>query len=608
VRKALVIIGPLVIYLGIGGLGCSSAPEKWNVVFILIDTLRADHISMYGYDRPTSPYLEEFAREAIVFEQARAQAGCTYPSVNSILTSQYPQVFLGDGNGQIGISDQWVTLAQMLRAEGYQTAAVSSSTIVRVNPSKINPHGGFGAGFDTFDDTCMQEPAECVNNRTFEILDSIDTESPFFLYLHYMEPHMPYQPPNTHGPVFRFQSGPHVTRDDRKPHLVNRKIYGLNDMLYEKGDEIEFTESDLARMINLYDEEIHYFDAQFQALLQRLETAGVAERTVFIVTSDHGEELLDHGHIMHCRDLTFDSVIRIPLIFKIPGVRQVGPRSPMVQTIDIIPTLLDYLGIDSSPYDLKGLSLRPVIEEEASIHDYLFCSQRYSRSVVDGRFKLVYDIKNGKTRLFDLKLDPTEQKNIRSQRPEIAEKLNQVLLDWIAEVEGRDDLTESVQQEEEAHEMLRALGYLGDYGEAEIGLNSSGSPQDQALSPKQIAERLVDGLKCGQLEGTMISDQGQVFAWGWAYDPQVGKPAESVIILVDGGPLSVTATVDRERPDVAKFFNDESRRLSGWGVYIDQEMLGAGEHKLEAYAVLQDGGLGRLVSDDRGIIKVPDWN
>jgi arylsulfatase A-like enzyme len=471
------------------GLGCGTShvdPARWNVVFIVVDTLRQDHLSLYGYDRPTSPALDAFSRQAIVFDDARSQAGCTFPSVNSYLTSQHPQVFVQDMKRHgCGISEQWPTLAQMLESEGYATAAVSSSAVVRANPSKYNPDGGFGAGFETFDETCMEKPAECVNARAFEILD--DIASPFFMYLHYMEPHMPYQPPATHGPVFRSQSGQPSTDSEREPVSLNRKIHRVGDMLYEDGEEIDFTDADLACMVDLYDEEIHYFDAQFQELMQRLQVDGVADRTIIIVASDHGEELLDHGHIWHCRDFTFDTVIRTPLIMKIPGVEHPGRRRFMVQNLDIVPTVLDYLGINASQYSLEGSSLRPVIEEQGPIHEHVFCWQRYARSVTDGRFKLVYDIRSGDTSLFDLRLDPAEQKDVKASWPQVADDLSQVLLDWMEEVEGHDDLAERVLQAKRVHDMLEALGYLRhtDGEERQQTPARSQSPQDQGLSPPQ---------------------------------------------------------------------------------------------------------------------------
>jgi arylsulfatase A-like enzyme len=590
------------------GIGCGNGDvisTKWNVVLVLVDTLRADHLSLYGYDRPTCPALEAFSREAIVFEEARSQAGCTFPSVNSLLTSQFPQVFVQEmKESGVGISERWPTLAQMLKAEGFATAAVSSSPIVRVNPSKHNPDGGFGAGFDVFDDSCLQKSAEGVNAIAFKILDRI--EHPFFLYLHYMEPHWPYNPPNSHGPVFRIPSGQPVTEADRNPSLVNKKLHSLSDMLYDDGDTIEFTKADLARAINLYDEEIHYFDAQFRSLLDRLQAKGIADRTIIIVISDHGEELLDHGHIWHCRDLTFDTAIKTPLIMKIPGVKPTGRREVMAQNLDIIPTVLDYLAIDPSGYDLQGSSLRPVIEEGRAIHEYVFSSQRYSRSVTTGKYKLTYDINTGETRLYDLVSDPTEQRDIKANRPDVAEDLGPVLLDWMEKVEGHNGLADRVLYAKRVHDMLDALGYLrySDEGNTQSGADPGESTDGRGLS--MMTAQLVDGLQCGSLDGAILDKQGRVFIWGWAYDPRAGEPAKAVAILVNGVLLDLEVPVVKERTDVADFYNDPRRTYTGWNVHLPARELSAGEHHVRAYAIFADGEMGRLTTEVSRIVKVPE--
>lgn len=590
------------------GVGCSNGDvvsTRWNVIIVLVDTLRADHLSLYGYQRPTCPSLEAFSQEAIVFEEARSQAGCTFPSVNSLLTSQFPQVFEQEmEDSGVGISERWPTLAQMLKSEGYATAAVSASPVVRVNPSKYNPDGGFGAGFDVFDDSCMQKPAESVNTSAFKILERI--ENPFFLYLHYMEPHMPYDPPDSHFPVFRFRPGQDVTEEDRKPYLVNRKLHRLSEMLYEGGDAIEFTDADLGRAIDLYDEEIHYFDAQFEDLLHRLRAKGLADRTMIIVASDHGEELLDHGHIWHCRDLTFDTTIKTPLIMKIPGVQHTGRRSLMAQNLDIIPTVLDYLSIDPSPYDLRGKSLRPVIEDERAVHDYVFSSQRYSRSVTAGRYKLTYDINTGETRLYDLQSDPSEQSDVKGIRFEVAEDLGGVLLEWMERVEGHDALADRVLHAKRVNDMLEALGYLGyaDYDDRQSRAESHENVNGQASSA--FAARLVDGLQCGSLDGAVLDELGRVFVWGWAFDTRAGEPAKGVVVVVDGEPLDLEVEVVKERPDVAKFFDDTRRMVTGWSVLIPEGTLSVGEHHVQAYAIFADGKMGRLATEVPRIVRVAE--
>jgi hypothetical protein len=181
------------LWWGCGGFSIPEArPHRPNVIIVLVDTLRADHMSTYGYTRPTTPYLDTLAETSFVFERARSQAACTFPSVNTLFTSRYAFDYYQLPEGEMGIPDRFPTIAELLHDQGYATAAVSASPIVRVTPSDHNPSAGFGAGFDVFDETCLWDTAACVNLRAQKLL--ADLEEPFFLYLHYMEPHSYYDP------------------------------------------------------------------------------------------------------------------------------------------------------------------------------------------------------------------------------------------------------------------------------------------------------------------------------------------------------------------------------------------------------------------------------
>jgi len=186
--RTLMVSGFFLVAIGCGPVDFTP-PEPSppvNVIFIMVDTLRADHTSVHGYHRSTTPFLEQLAERSVVFERARAQAGCTFPSVNSILTSRYPFDFYRDGFTDMGIPEEIPSLAEILRGHGYATAAVSASPIVRATPCEFNPSAGFGRGFDVFDESCLWGSAKCVNQKPLEVLTTI--EGPFFLYLHYMDP------------------------------------------------------------------------------------------------------------------------------------------------------------------------------------------------------------------------------------------------------------------------------------------------------------------------------------------------------------------------------------------------------------------------------------
>jgi arylsulfatase A-like enzyme len=422
-----------------------------NVVFILVDTLRADHLGAYGYPRPTSPNLDAFARSSLFFKDVRSQAPCTFPSVNSILTSRSPSAFLGQPNEGLGIPAQIPTLAEILRTRGFRTAAVSASAVVRKNPSRFNPHGGFGAGFDLFNEECVWKSAECVNRHAFEQL-RVKDERPFFLYLHFIDPHGPYAPPDSHQR--RFATGP---KPD-KPFIRNGNPNPIGDMLYKGLPDPGATKADLRYLIDLYDEEIRYFDGQLAVLLDELRTSGRLDDTLIVFAADHGEEFLEHGDIKHCRNL-FDTEIRVPLVLHLPGAAARTLAQP-VQNIDLTPTILDLLGVTADTRAFEGKSLRPLLEGKPAATGPQHALMSTLRSVSDGRFKLIHDLGAGTFALYDLRADPGETRDVLARERRTFHRLRQDLTAWLARTEGAAPADESVRKAQEELKKLRSLGYL----------------------------------------------------------------------------------------------------------------------------------------------------
>jgi arylsulfatase A-like enzyme len=447
-----------VALLGAAALSCSKPeaaeprPKPKNVVFILVDTLRADHLGVYGYSRNTSPALDAFAKESLLFESARSQASCTFPSANSILTSRPPTVFLGQPQQALGIPPGIQSIAEILAGRGYRTAAVSASAVVRNTKTRFNPSGGFGRGFSVFDEECVWKPAHCVNRRAGEVLAQKD-ERPFFLYLHYMDPHGPYRPPKRHR---KFSKGAVATD---KEFILQGDPNPIGDWLYKEEPDPGVTPSELQHLIDLYDDEIAYFDLRFGELLKSLRKSGLLEDTMVVLTADHGEEFLEHGHVKHCRTL-FDSSIRIPYILHIPGVPGRSVAAP-VQNLDLVPTILDYLGIDAARLNLEGRSLRPVIEQKEETGELRqFAAQGSLRSASDERYKLIHDLATDTWELYDLKADPGETKDTLARERRSFFRLRESLTAWLAKTEGVGSESESVRKASEAEKKLRSLGYL----------------------------------------------------------------------------------------------------------------------------------------------------
>jgi arylsulfatase A-like enzyme len=421
-----------------------------NVIIVLVDTLRADHMSLYGYERPTTPFIDSFAADAVVFEHARSQANCTFPSVNSLLTSRYPGIFIRQEEGQLGIPENTPSIAEILKAEGYHTIAVSASHIVRATPTEYNPSGGFDRGFDSFVEGCRWLHGACVNHHVFDELDIV--EEPFFLYIHYMDPHELYQPPKRWEKRFagEYDGYDFIGEGDPNP---------IAEMLYDDGPELDITEGDIQHLVDLYDDEIRYFDGVFRRLVRNLEERGLLDHTLIVFAADHGEEFMEHGHVKHCRGV-WNTLTHVPLIFRFPGIDGGKRISSTVQNLDVVPTVLDYLGIESGGFGLEGVSLRPLIEDREPTQIFAFTDSGKYRAVDDGRFHLILDGANRSVTLFDIRLDPLEQRDLYLDGPPEMEGLGVALDRWLEASGQRARFDEAIAEAKIKIEELRALGYL----------------------------------------------------------------------------------------------------------------------------------------------------
>ncbi len=428
----------------------------YNVVFILADTLRADHLGAWGYERPTSPFLDRFAAENLQFRQARSQAACTFPSTNSLLTSRAPFEFLQEET-RPGIPPQIPSIAEILQRHGYSTGAVSSSPIVRATPGKHNPVGGYGRGFDVFNEQCEWYPSDCVTQVSTQLIDE-ELEEPFFLYAHYLDPHDPFIARKEHRGRFASEyTGPHefIAKGDPNPIAEMIRAGTADELL---------SEEDLQHLVDLYDEDIYSLDVGLEALYANLEERGILDRTIIILTSDHGEEFLEHGYIKHCYTV-YGTETHIPMLMSLPG-KDPAAFDAAVQNLDLVPTLLDYLGLPSEP-TMEGRSLRPLIEGEP-FENLAFSTMGVYRGVDDARHRVIYDL-SGKSgiegwSLYDLEADPGETENQLKENARekaiIFRELREQLLRW-TEKEEVEGLEERLDRAKEIENELRELGYLG---------------------------------------------------------------------------------------------------------------------------------------------------
>ncbi len=374
-------------------------PAPLAVVY-LVDTLRADHTGVYGYERNTTPELDAFARDGVVFEAAVAHASWTKPSVASILTSRLPgqhrAVQLRDP-----LEASQVTLAQRLDARGFATGAAIANSVI------YGAESAFDRGFDLFaglhgdDDTRSKlVGADVVVDQALAFLRA-RRGLPTFLYVHTMDPHVPYAPPAPFDRMFE----PHAT--DAHPARDPRTDY--KEPL------------DRERMIAQYDGDIAFGDREFGRFVRELKALGLYDDALLVFLADHGEEFLDHGRWLHGRSL-FDELIRIPLVVKFPGGRGAGTRvARQVQGVDVTPTVLEAMGVALAP-ELAGRPLQRALESgeparaalaEISHRGFVAHGVRTEDEKYVRRFSPDDD-----ELLFDLRKDPREQRSIAAQSPE----------------------------------------------------------------------------------------------------------------------------------------------------------------------------------------------
>lgn len=458
----------------------SSSQQPPNIVLAVVDTLRADHLGAYGHPRPTSPAFDRLAADSVLFTQARAQAPCTFPSANSLLTSRPPWAFSGRPEGRLGIPPSIPTVASRLRRAGYRTAAVSASPVVRDSPSDLNREGGFGAGFDLFLEDCLWQDGSCVQRRVEGLLDLV--AEPFFLYLHYLDPHDPYRAP----PQARSFADP--APPDADPAVANGDPLPAARRLYAEGDA-GLSPTELSHLRDRYDEEVSWADHQLGALDALLERRGLRERTLLVITADHGESFLEHGHLRHCRSL-YDEELRVPLLVRPPQVGAPGPSDGHhaahrvhhpVALLDLTPTLLDYAaGVENRNRSARegkagggwaGQSLRKWIEAPPKETEVLAtntlraattASAGTRRALVVDRWKLIHDLDGGASLLYDVAADPRETHDLAPAEPETLSRLL-ALLDRRLRAEEGEGLTvtgDRLDRSRETDRQLRALGYL----------------------------------------------------------------------------------------------------------------------------------------------------
>jgi len=430
-----------------------------NILLIVADALRADHLGCYGYDRPTSPSIDKFAAEALVFKKAMSNSPWTKPSMGSVFTSLYPHEH-GAMSWSSNLSDKCLTLAELLRNRNYLTFAIQT------NPSTTKNHN-FKQGFQHYKEMAL-ERGETVTSNFNSWIKKIK-KAPFFAYLHYMDTHVPYNAPKEFAQIFGlkdttlFTPGEFQTADVR---LLN---------------EIGLTDENKRNLLSLYDGAIKYFDHNFRKIIDNLKKQGILDKTIIILIADHGEEFWEHGGFAHGHNL-YREVLHVPLIMKYSTKLPSKKINSFVQLLDLFPTVLRIAGIryefSCRGYDLIRSALRDEqADEEIFMEGILYGPKKKGllrkgwmliKNTKEKRVdtfdplgdmtKYIYPKYEESFELYNINQDFLEKTNLIDDAPQIAIDLDRHLLRYRAStfILAREKKTKLKEKLED----LKTLGYI----------------------------------------------------------------------------------------------------------------------------------------------------
>lgn len=415
-----------------------SARRKPNILLISIDALRADHLGCYGYDRDTSPFIDELARRGIRFENASVNTHGTTPSHTTMLTGLYQEthrVALTD-IARSGIPHEVMLLPEILKREGYETIAVTGA-------GNVGGRFGFARGFDSFDK--KGGGIERGSNRLrAEIRARRSSGSPIFAFFHTYEVHSPYDPPKKYEDAY----GPYDSEFVPTSEKLLEHVHTVNGTLRPE---------DLDRIRSLYDGGIRYTDDVLRELFEDLEEWGFLDGALVILTADHGEEFGEHGGLLH-RDLLYQELVHVPLIVNGPRLEPRVESSP-VGLVDLVPSILAFAGF-AIPEQIEG---RPIIGSNPLHPQPVFAQYGQSRySIRSDRWKLIWNREEDRHELYDLVEDPGETKDLALVEKLVVEDLSKELRGWIAQRRPVTDVALPTEEPtEEEIRRLQALGYVG---------------------------------------------------------------------------------------------------------------------------------------------------
>lgn len=440
--------------------------KKIKVIFISLDTLRANRLGSYGYHLPTSPYIDQIAREGVLFENAIAADIPTEVAHTSIFTGKVGLTtgVVSHGSPSMQLTKQYDWMPTMLRKSSFTTAAVDNL---------YNLKEWFARGYKYYMNTIGKTrwiDGKTVNNLAKPWIKEHKDED-FFLFLHYWDPHTPYLPPEDHIPKFYDSNkDPYDSANKSMEDAFNHPTYPFFKYHHY---ELLGNVTDVNYVNALYDAEIRYLDDLLRDLDEYLIEQGIKDDTMLVLFGDHGESLTEHNiYWDHCG--LYEETVHIPMIMRWPGKIPEGLRvNDLVQHADLMPTILDSMGIEK-PNDLDGKSLWPFIKgEKADHHKEIYlseCAWQAARGIRTERYKYIETYDAGPysrppKELYDLVEDPNEEINLADTLSEKTKEFESKLADWVSSKIGdQEDPMKVVLREEGLPFRKRIEKVLNEYG------------------------------------------------------------------------------------------------------------------------------------------------
>lgn len=460
-RRAWLLVPLAFLLLLNGGLAYAfripDAKPQPDVLVLLVDALRADHLGAYGYGRDTSPAIDSLAADGVLFRQAIAQSTFTKTSIASLFTGRNPfqhGVYWGSHKENPGhitsdlLSLEEHTLAEHLAPAGYLTSAW-------VQNSHLRGFMGFSQGFVNYQD--QQGSIHAINRRFFRFLETSARRYPFFTYLHYIDLHDPYRPPAPYDTMFGTYGDVYEG--------VDFSNWGTYLKAVREGRQTLSTD-EVDQLRAYYDGLIRLVDDQLAQLFEELKRSGLYDNTLIILTSDHGDAFFEHGFISHSTT-PYEELVRVPLIVKFPGSEHRGRIvEAQARLVDVLPTVLDFVGVEKDLEGVAGCSLLPLLRDEHApraracehaISEIAEEGTEPTLAVRTGRYKLIR-FADGNEELYDLTEDPQEQNPLTDLETPELEELRQIA-ELVAEARKLQE-ADTIQLDDQQIKELKALGYL----------------------------------------------------------------------------------------------------------------------------------------------------